>query len=306
MQTRDQRHKTLEEKLGRGRIKVNEPLSLHTTFKIGGPADFFYEANSPAELEKAVTLAKELSLSYCVLGGGSNILVSDEGFRGLVIKNKSYGIKILSFKGKIKNQHSEIEEVLVEVDSGVPFNRLVRFTLEEGLDGLAEFLGLPGTVGGAVAVGAHWSNKRVPDLVVSQKKIDKTIISVVFKLKKADPQSLWQVARESIDRRQKKHPQKMFSAGCIFQNIKKSDAARLGTPKLTCSAGFLVEAAGLKGRKINEIQVSPMHANFIVNLGQGKAIDVIELIRVIKEKIKEKFGVELKEEIVKIGEFESE
>lgn len=303
MATNKEIYQILAEKLGKGRVKINEPLSLHTTFQIGGPSDYFYVANSSDELEKAIRLANDLNLSFYVVGGGSNILVGDRGFRGLVIKNKTSSIKLLSFKGKIKNKQSTIDHILVEAESGVPFNKLVRFTIDEGLEGLEEFLGLPGTVGGAVAVGAHWFDKRVPDLVVSRKIINNIFMSVVFKLKRADSKTLWQIGCQSVERRQKKHPLGMPSAGCIFQNIKKSEAALIGTPKMICSAGFLIEGAGLKGLKVGQVQISPHHANFIVNLGGGKAQDVLELIKIIKQKVKEKFKVQLHEEIIKVGEF---
>lgn len=311
----------LEEEFGQGRVKVDEPLSRHTTFQIGGPADFYFEANTVEELIEAVKVAEELKIPYFILGGGSNLLASDKGFRGLVIKNKSSRIKILKVRGKIGmgmgGTKMDVKDVLVEADAGVPFNQLVRFTLEEGLAGLEEFLGLPGTVGGAVTVNAHWRDKRIQDFIVSKKFLnDDILLSAVFDLKKADKDLLWDKAQQVLEYRQKKHPTGA-SAGCIFKNIQKSEAVRIGTPNFTTSAGFLIEAAGLKGVKIANVQISPIHANFIVNLstdplrreasktglGGGKASDVLKLISLIKKKVKEKFKVDLKEEIVKMGEF---
>lgn len=295
---------TLEEKLGRGRVKMNEPLSLHTSFKIGGPAQFYYEANSSGEVAEAAKTAEELKLPYLLLGGGSNILVGDKGFPGLVIRNKSQNIKILGYMGKVKSRQSQVENVLVEVDAGVPFNQLVRFTIEEGLEGLEEFLGLPGTVGGAVIDNSHWQDKKIDSLIVSQKTADKGIIlSVVLGLKKGDKNLLWQRARQAVEYRQRTQPLSFPSAGCTFRNIKKSEALRIGTPNLTTSAGFLVEAAGFKGTQVGNAQVSTVHANFIVNLGGASASDVLELINLIKTKVKEKFKVSLKEEIVRVGDF---
>ncbi|TSC53442.1 MAG: UDP-N-acetylmuramate dehydrogenase, partial [Microgenomates group bacterium LiPW_16] len=246
--------------------------------------------------------AESLKVPCFILGGGSNILVSDRGFRGLVIKNKSREIKTLGYKGKIQNQKSKIQNVLVEADAGVPFNQLVRFTIEEGFGGLEEFLGLPGTVGGAIVGNAHWQDKEIRDLLVSKKTFGKILLSAVFRLKKEEKKILWRRAQRAAQYRQKTQPCQP-SAGCIFKNIKASEAARIGTPGFTTSAGFLIEAAGLKGTKIGNVQISLVHANFIINLGSGKAADVLKLISLIKEKIEEKFGVDLKEEIVLVGEF---
>ncbi|MFH0863639.1 MAG: FAD-binding protein [Candidatus Gottesmanbacteria bacterium] len=294
----------LEEKLGKGRILVNEPLSSHATFRIGGPANFYFTANSQDEIIKAVKLSDNLHLPYFILGGGSNVLISDNGFKGLVIKNNCRGIKILSYKGKMEKGKIGIGDVLVEADSGASFNQLVRFSLEENLEGLEEFLGLPGSVGGAVKVNAHWHDKRVRDFVIAQNNLnDNIILSVVFKLKKSNnKQSLWLKAKNVIEFRQKKHPTDS-SAGCVFQNIQKSQAMTIGTPEYTTSAGFLIEACGLKGLKEGNVQISPLHANFIINLGGGKATDVIKLIDIITDKVQTRFGVKLKEEIIKVGDF---
>ncbi len=294
----------LEEKLGRGRVKMNEPMSLHTSFKIGGPASFYFEANSNEEVVSAVKAAQDFKLPHLILGGGSNILVSDKGFPGLVVRNKSKNIKILGYSGKIKSRQSEVENVLLEVDAGVPFNQLVRFTIEEGLGGLEEFLGLPGTVGGAVMDNSHWQEKKIDELLVSKKTLGKEIIlSVVIRLKKEDKDVLWQRARQAVEYRQRTQPLGFPSAGCTFRNIKKSEALRIGTPNLTTSAGFLIEAAGLKGERVGNAQISTIHANFIVNLGGASAANVLELINLMKTKVKEKFNVALKEEIIKVGEF---
>jgi len=311
----DKLYQQLETKLGLGKIKQDEPLSSHTTFQIGGQADYYFEVVTTNELVKAIKTAKHLQIPYFVLGGGSNILVGDKGFRGLVIKNKSKELKILSYSGEVINQKDarndrnlrqtsglKINNILVKADSGVLFNQLVRFTIEEGLGGLEEFLGLPGTVGGAVSGNAHWQNKLVNDYIISKKYADNILLSVVFKLTKADKNSLWQKAKRAVDYRQKSQPT-YPSAGCIFKNIKKSQAARLGLPDLTTSAGFLIEAAGLKGTRIGNVQISPLHANFIINLGYGKASDVIKLISLVKKTVKEKFTIDLQEEIIKIGVF---
>jgi UDP-N-acetylmuramate dehydrogenase len=295
----------LSERLGQGRIKLAEPMAFHTTFQIGGPADFYFEANTREELLVAATAAQDIGLPYFVLGSGSNILFSDKGFRGLVIKNKTRGIKILGVKGKYqkkKDSGSNIQTILVEVDSGVLFNTLVRFTIEEGLSGLEEFIGLPGTVGGAISGSAHWQGKTIDDFVVAKKTQNGLILSATFKFDRQDKEILWQRAQQAIEHRQKTQPSGA-SAGCIFKNIKKSEAARIGTPNLTTSAGFLIESAGLKGVKVGQVQLSPVHANFIINLGGGKAEDVLKLINLVKEKVFAKFSIKLDLEIIVAGQF---
>lgn len=297
----------LEEKLGKGRLWVDEPLSKHTTFQIGGPARYYFEAQSKEEITEAVKLAKEIKLSYFILGGGSNILVGDKGFNGLVIKNKISGIRILGYKGNISKFKSlNIQKVLVEVGSGVLINQLVRFTIEEGLAGLEGFLGLPGTIGGAVTVNAHWKEngreKRIENLIVSKNYLEKTLVSVIFGFTKEKKETLWARAKQAVNYRQKTQPIAP-SAGCIFKNISKSEAMRIGTPNQTASTGFLIEASGLKGTKLGQVQISPVHANFMINLGGAKAKEVIDLISLVRKKIKEKFNVEVEEEILRVGEF---
>lgn len=298
--------KLLEGKLGKNRVLIDELLSKHTTFQIGGPAKFYFEANNKKEVMEAVGLAKKLRIKFFILGGGSNILVGDKGFNGLVIKNKSKEIKILGYNGQIKDRKSKIKNVLVEADAGVLMNQLVRFTLEEGLAGLEGFLGLPGTVGGAVAVNAHWKEevkeKRIRERVIAVKEVEGVILAVTLSLDKEDKKNLWEKAQKSVIHRLETQPIGP-SAGCIFKNFKISDALRLGTPNQTTSSGYLLEAAGLKETKAGQAQISSRHANFIINLGGATAKEVLELIKLIKKTIKEKFQVDLEEEILKVGEF---
>ncbi|MDP3997994.1 MAG: UDP-N-acetylmuramate dehydrogenase [bacterium] len=316
----------LKEVLGE-RVKESEPMALHTTFKIGGPARFYFEAKEVKEIVEAVTLCQKLSLPYFILGGGSNILTSDAGFPGLVIKNKAEKIKIAGYQGKIQKLERKVDKLFIEAESGVLMNTLVRYSLEEGLSGLEYFLGLPGTVGGAVYINAHFKNNFVGDCLEKAKilgkdgkirevdnyyfhfaydqsilqKTGEVLLSVILKLTGGDKDALWQAAQVALELRRKNHHYDMPSAGCIFRNISKVDALRLGTPDLTQSAGFLIEASGLKGKAIGGAQFSSVHANFIVNCGSAKAADVIELINLAKAKVKEKFGVNLKEEVVCLG-----
>lgn len=315
--------------LGKDRVKLNEPLSRHTYFKLGGPADLFFEAQTSEDLIGAVTSAINFQVPYFVLGGGSNILVTDKGFRGLIIKNKTGNIQLKGFTGSVnKGVGLDLKEVIVKADSGVPANKLIRYTVDEGLAGLEEFLGLPGTVGGAIYNNSHHLSHLIGSHVVEVEVIDQsgnlkkytaeemkfaydysilhktkeTVISASFQLKQGDKASLWAKATAAVQRRATTQPLGAPSSGCIFKNISLADAMRLGTPDHLTSAGYLIDKAGLKETRVGGAVVSQIHANFIVNDGSASTDDVLKLIEVVKTKVKTKFGVDLVLEIVVIGE----
>jgi len=289
----------LREKLGEKRVKKNEPLSRHTTFKVGGPADWFYEAETTADLVKAVKLCRQLKIPYFILSGGSNVLVSDNGWRGLVIKVKSAGWQIVG------------ERIIAE--PGLSLAKLVAIATRNSLAGLEFAAGIPGNLGGAVVGNAGaWGESigekvsRVKVLTAGSKikwldqkacrfnyrqsrfkKNQELILAVELRLKKGKREMIEKKVKRNLAKRQgqPKEP----SAGCIFINPP-------GQP-----AGRLIEACGLKGRKIGRAQISPRHANFIVNLGRAQAEEIIRLIKLAKREVKKKFGLELQEEIKLLG-----
>lgn len=306
------------------------PLAPFTTFKIGGPADFFYEARSVDELSDAIIKARGLEVPVTIIGGGSNMLIGDGGIRGLVIKNNTGAITIRGMKGTFERGETK-GSVFVEADSGVVFNKIVRFTVEEGLGGLEAHLGLPGTVGGAIFMNSKWTKPEsyVGDAVYQVtiltpqneiKVVDRSylrfaydtsiiqktrdiVLRVVFALTPEDKDALWKIANQSISYRRESQPQGVKSPGCTFRNISSSQAVTAATPNHTTSAGFLLDHAGLKGKSVGDAQISPIHANFIINNGNARASDVVTLIELARSKVKEQFGVELQEEIVRLGEF---
>ncbi len=312
------------------RAQVDYPLAPLTTFKIGGPADLYYQARTADELLRAVSHARLLSVPVFILGGGSNILIGDKGVRGLVIKNLTKGIAIKGMKVQ-KQGAKEKKVVFVQADSGVPMNMLVRFTIEEGLSGLHMHLGLPGSVGGALYMNSKWThpNGYVGDVVYQarvvtvtgekkivpqsyfhfgydQSSIQKSgniVVSVIFALTANTKDSLWAIANESIAHRKLTQPQGVLTAGCTFKNLSKSDALSASTPDGTTSAGYLLDHAGLKGVSVGGAMISPLHANFIVNTGTATSTDVIELIEIARAKVREQFGIVLVEEIQRVGEF---
>lgn len=312
------------------RMKENVPLARYTTFKIGGPADLFLEVTNSDEFVSVVRQARSLDVPVTVIGGGSNILIGDRGIRGLVIKNNTARIALAGFRGQYRKGASE-GRVYVEADSGVIMNKLVRFTIEEGLSGLEMQLGLPGTVGGAIYMNSKWTHPEgyvgdpvyqatiltgkseirvVPrsyfqfgyDTSIIQKTGD-LVISVVFALESDRREDLWDIANKSIAYRRESQPQGVQSSGCIFRNIRDSQAILLPTPDFTTSAGYLLDHAGLKGMRVGAAHVSPVHANFMINTGQARASDMVELIERARIAVKEKFGVVLEEEIVRLGDF---
>lgn len=280
-------------------IKENVSLAEQTTFKIGGPARYFFAAENKEDFVKAVGAAKEFELAFFILGGGSNILFSDKGFDGLVIK-------ILSSK-------LEIQDSKIYVETGVRLDDLVKSAEDNSLAGLEWLVGIPGTVGGAVYGNAQAFGKRMSDIVeevealnresMEIKKFSKEdcsfslknsifknnksliILSVVLRMEKGDKEEIQEKIKEYLDYRREEHPLDFPSAGSVFINPEKEPA------------GCLIEKCGLKGKKIGQAQISEKHANFIVNLGGAKAEDVLKLIKLAREKVKEKFGIELKEEI---------
>jgi len=327
-------HQLLSSSLGESRVKYNEPLSRHTYFKLGGPADLFFEAKTQEDLVLAVRSALEFQVPYFVLGGGSNILVRDGGYRGLVIKNKTSDIKLKGFSGSVSSgttgssKRLDLKEVIVEADSGVPANQLIRYTLDQGLAGLENMLGLPGTVGGAVYNNSHHLDSLFGDHIIEVKAMDsqgnivkypkedlkfdydhsrfheshELVLSASFLLKRGDKTALWDTATAAVKRRSVTQPLGKPSSGCIFRNIKLADAMRIGTPAHTTSAGYLIDKAGLKGESVGGASVSEVHANFIVSSGVTTTQDVLTLVKIVTDKVKDKYGVTLALEIFVIGE----
>lgn len=321
--------------LGDRRVTANVPLSSYSSMRIGGTADLFFKAQSKEDIIAALKNAKKLGIPYFLIGSGTNLIISDNGFRGLIIKNETSKIQIIGIRGKkiSGGSNNNIHKVFIETESGVGMNRLVRFSLDQGLSGLESFLGQPGTVGGAVYINAHnmkWNEffgEKIKGALLLDKsfspkstdmkyfkfgydssilqKTKEIVLSVTLELETADKDKLWQISSEVMDYRELSQPYGQFSAGCIFRNISKSDAIRIATPNFTTSAGYLLDRVGLKGYKCGNVMFSEKHTNFIVHKEDAKADDVIKLINIAKEKVKKTFGINLKEEVVMIGEFEN-
>lgn len=288
------------------------PLAPLTTFKVGGNADWLLALHTAVEVRQALAIAREAGQPVTMLGGGSNVLVADAGVRGFVLRMR--GVEVRSIDGS----H-------VRADAGLTINGLVRWTIYRGLAGLEAWAGTPGTVGGAIYGNAHFKGRNIEELVarvtlvtpagevedldagamefgydVSRlQRTREVVISVDFKVSPGDPAALRAIARESLAFRKGTQPLESASAGCIFQN---PDPSRDRVPEgIPASAGALVDRAGLKGANEGRARVSRTHANFIVNEGGASAVDVRRLIERCKRSVLDRFGVQLREEIVYLG-----
>ena len=293
---------------GDGRVQKAISLAPMTTFKTGGPADWFLETESGQDVVRALATCGELKLRLTVIGGGSNILVGDRGVRGLVLRMRH---------GKVR----AVGPGVVRADAGVSLNGLVRWTLNRGFAGLEHWAGTPGTVGGALHGNTHFQGALIGDQVVSVDLVDRTgirrraggddasrlpkhgevVLEAEFAVSEADPANLRATARESLAYRKSTQPLAARSAGCIFQNPDPGvDTLPVDTP---VSAGALIDRAGLKGRSVGHAQVSGVHGNFIVSDRTARSSEIRELVEICRRVVGERLGVRLLEEIVYVGDF---
>jgi UDP-N-acetylmuramate dehydrogenase len=298
-----------------GRIARTASLAPLTTFRVGGRADWLLECRNSTEIVTALTIAHRHGVPVTLLGGGSNVLVSDAGVRGLVIRPRGGEV------ARLDRDH-------VMADAAVTINGLVRWTIVHGAAGLEAWAGTPGTIGGAVFGNAHFGGRSIGELIdrVRLAARDGTVAEVpaaemafgydrsrlqasgevllaaVFRVRDGEPVALRAVARESLAYRKRTQPLDTPSAGCIFQNpLPDRDRVPEGIP---WSAGALVDRAGLKGLTSGGAAVSATHGNFIVNTGGATAADIRGLIERCRREVERRFGVALREEIVYLGEFD--
>ncbi|ANV70695.1 MULTISPECIES: UDP-N-acetylmuramate dehydrogenase [Bacillus] len=287
-----------------GRVLVNEPLARYTTMKIGGPADILIVPKHVAGIEKTLQLVKQYKTKWTVIGRGSNLLVSDQGIEGVVIR-LGEGL-----------DHLEVEKHKVRVGSGYPLIKLSTLLSRQGLAGLEFASGIPGSVGGAVYMnaGAHKSdissvlskalilfedgtiawltNKELEFSYrssVLQTKRPGIVLEAEFQLQAGKREEIVRSMQNNKDYRRETQPWNHPCAGSIFRN------------PIPHFAGDLVEKAGLRGYRIGGAQISEMHGNFIVNTGGASAQDVLSLIELIKHTIKDKFDVDMHTEVEIIG-----
>jgi UDP-N-acetylmuramate dehydrogenase len=295
-------------------LRRGVPLAPYTTFKIGGPADLLYEAESADALASAILTARAAQVPYFVLGLGANVLIADKGVRGLVIRNMA--------------AHSTFhDDGRLWVESGAVMSKLIPEAVRRGWSGLEHYVGIPSTVGGAIWQNLHFlspaperertmfiaevfesadlltqeSERKTVDGAYMQFGYDDTILhhrddivlAATFRLQKGDSFVMHRIMQENLSWRGGKHPWLDWhpSAGSIFKKIEG------------VGAGRLVDQCGLKGFRVGDAQISHIHANIMVNLGRATASDVIGLIRHAQREVKDRFGYELEAEINFVGEF---
>jgi len=299
--------------------RKNIPLAPHTTFKIGGAAAYFYIARSTQDIVHAVAKAKSLKLPFFILAGGSNVLVSDKGFAGLVIK--------------IQNTKYKIQNTILYAEAGVGMDVLVRETGKRGLSGLEWAGGLPGSVGGAVRGNAGAFGGEIKDNIVSVKVLDakgniKTltqkqckfayrdsaikkknlvVLSSIFQLKKGETKIIQSIAKDHREYRKERHPLEYPNAGSVFKNCDVKRFSRKLQEELShvvkidpfpvVPTAYLISQAQLKGLRVGKVEVSKKHPNYMVNRKGATAKDVMRLIEKVKKRIKKKFLIELEQEI---------
>jgi UDP-N-acetylmuramate dehydrogenase len=280
------------------KILKNEPLRRHTSFRIGGPANFLLLPENGEEVKAALQFGHEHKLPIAVIGAGTNLLALDKGFNGVVIKTA--GLKELSAKG-----------IRVTVGAGVLLPQLLNWSMKKGLGGIEFLAGIPGSVGGAVVMNAGAWGKGIGKYVEQVKTVNPKgkekiftrsdlrfgyrrsllqgsnylVTEVVFKLKKRKPMNIKQEIMAFIQQRRTSQPLGIPNAGSIFKNPKDNYAGRL------------IEQAGAKGMRFGDAQISSKHANFIVNLGEASARDVIKLMTRVQRQVKERCKIELEPEL---------
>ncbi|MEP6491608.1 MAG: UDP-N-acetylmuramate dehydrogenase [bacterium] len=307
----------LAARLDASNLRRNEPLAPYTTFRIGGPADLFFEPRSATALANAVLAARETGVPYFVLGLGANVLIGDRGFRGLVIRNTARAHEFRE-DGNVCHLWTE---------SGAVVKTLVQESVARGWSGLEHYAGIPSTVGGAIWQNLHFlspapERERTMFIaevfesceILSEENERKTVradyvnfayddsvfhhrrdivLSASFTLTRADPAVLHRILQENLSWRGAKHPWLEWhpSAGSIFKKIEG------------VGAGRLVDQCGLKGFRRGDAQISHMHANIMVNLGSATAAEVRDLIAHAQSTVERECGVHLEPEIGFIGEF---
>lgn len=309
----------LRQSLGEG-LLTQEPLRHHTTFRIGGPADFFFAAPTPDQLVAALRAAHQIALPVFLLGGGSNLLVSDAGFRGLVVRNACEAI--------------QFDRTAAHVECGAGFLELIYQCRDRDLSGLEFAAGIPGSVGGALYgnagcygedIGAYtiecthatldgatvetrpaaWYEFTYRDSRL--KREPRVLLSCLLQLRKGERGAIQKVIDEKLEVRRTKHPQWRIepTAGSYFKNLPpdwQMPGAKLSPGTRRVAAGQLLDRCDCRGLRVGDAMVFAKHANIIVNAGHATAREVLELAAIMKERVREKFGVTLEEEVMFLGE----
>jgi UDP-N-acetylmuramate dehydrogenase len=286
----------------RGEAVFGEMLSKHTSLTIGGPADIYVIPSDAVSLKKCLMFANERKIEVIVLAGGTNVIISDRGIRGMVVSLKRFNMI------KTLNETNDSAELFVE--SGVPLQRLINHCIENGYSGLEGLSGIPGTTGGAIIGNSGSFGQEVKDVIESLIVINRSgmikrlgkeefsfgyrssnieegliVLSANMVFKKADSALLRDKAAEYISKKKNIQPLAVRSAGCVYKNPAND------------SAGRLIEESGCKGLRVGDIEVSDVHANYFINKGKGTASEFLELMKLVEKKVEENAGIQLEPEV---------
>lgn len=286
-------------------ILINEPMSLHTTFRVGGAAKALVKISNIEQLKKLIPFFKEINEPYYIKGNGSNILVGDKGYNGIILELSN------------NFAHIEVENDILKADAGALMSSIAKHALEASLEGFEFASGIPGTIGGGVAMNAGAYGGELKDIVTRVEILSSEgeilslsneemkfgyrtsiikqrpfiVLSVTIRLNRGNQSDIKAKMEELNLRRREKQPLEYPSAGSTFKRPEGY------------FAGKLIMEAGLRGFSIGGAQVSEKHCGFVINKGGASAADVYEVITEVQEKVKSRFGVNLEPEIIFLGEF---
>lgn len=308
-------------------FKIDEPLAKHVNFRIGGPAKYFVEAKNSSDIIDAVAAAREAGVPYFAMGGGSNTLVADAGYAGLVIK--------------MANRDVKIDGTRVMAEAGAISAAVARATADKGLRGFEWAISLPGTIGGAVRGNAGCFGGETRDHIESVRvlhdgqlqtllpaelhfgyrhsvfkdaeRVNDIVLDATMVLKQGDRAEAMAQLEKNLAGRKASQPLGSSSAGCMFKNFEYSDESAIAKlnekypipedmlARKRVAAGWIIDQLGLKGTKVGDAEVSETHGNFLVNKGKANADQIMQLIGVIKTRVRNEVGIQLQEEVQYLG-----
>lgn len=294
---------------GEQAVRLQEPMSAHTTFRIGGPADYFVKPGSESVLKELLLLCRETETPFFILGNGSNLLVSDEGYRGVMISLR--GFDEISFR---EGESTEAGKTIMTAGCGVLLSKAAMQAAERGLTGFEFAGGIPGTLGGAVTMNAGAYGGEIRDVILSARVMTKAgdvrelsaeeldlsyrhsiiqekdliVLSADFAFAHGDEEQIKEQMRQLNTQRREKQPLEYGSAGSTFKRPEGY------------FAGKLIQDAGLKGYRSGDVMVSEKHSGFVVNVGKGTCGDAIRVIEHVQRTVYEQFGVELELEVKRV------
>ena len=298
-------YKRLVSELARERVFLSEPMKKHTTFRIGGPADYFVTPKSGEEVERAVAICKEEKVPYYIVGNGSNLLVSDAGYRGAVIQ---------IFK---EMSGVQVRENRIQAQAGASLAKIAAAALDAGLAGFEFAAGIPGTLGGACVMNAGAYGGEMKDVLVNVTVLDDAgkvrriekenlelgyrtsviakkgyiVLGAEIQLQEGNPEEIRGLMNELKEKRVSKQPLEYPSAGSTFKRPEGY------------FAGKLIQDAGLRGFRVGGAMVSEKHCGFVINAGEASAAEVDSLMRQVSERVQAQFGVILEPEVKRLGDF---